>query len=206
MCGGKLVLEHGMVAHPGKYTSVILLNGDVRGPFMPTFVERKLTWVDTFLFLLRDGAHLAGTSIDCLLPTRGDNSHTTSLPLYLKTSAVAFDLLGAKLVHSKFQCYDEAQSGVSDEDISFTQTALNAGHGIAALQSNWNKFTVYLKDLFGDEVSRRCSAVASGVGVPSSSLGLFSGVGHPYEVIFIETHQIVDDFQLERLTQLHDQY
>lgn len=203
MCASKLVLEHGLAPRPGTYTHVVLMNGSVRGPFLPNYAT--FSWVDAFQQLLVDGVRLVGTTINCLNSRRSATAGFTSL--HLQSMVLALDAAGVRAMKPMLKCYQEMTEAISHGEIGTTQSILAAGYGIAALQSSWNGFPVFSKDLTSLEVLRRCGAVSDSTGGDPSLPGAYmKGEPQPLEVIFIKTNRNLDASLLEHETQLRERF
>ena len=203
MCGSKLVLERGLAARPGTYTHVVLMNGSVRGPFLPTYVAGS--WIDAFQQFLVDGVRLVGTTINCLSSLRDDAAGFTSL--HLQSMVLALDAAGVRTIQPVLQCYGEMAEAISHGEIGTTQSILAAGYGVAALQSSWHGFPIFSGDLASIEVARRCAAVSESTGGDPSLPGAYlDGEPHPLELIFVKTNRNLDEALLRHETLLREQF
>jgi hypothetical protein len=201
MCASKLVLERGLAARPGTYTHVILMNGSVRGPFLPNYVS--FTWIDAFQHLLVGGVRLVGTTINCLSSLRNDAAGFTSL--HLQSMVLALDAAGVRAMQPVLQCYEVMTEAISHGEIGTTQSVLAAGYGVAALQGSWNGFPIFSADLASFEVARRCAAVSESTGGDPSLPGAYlGGEPQPLEVIFVKTNRNLDEALLRHETQLRE--
>jgi hypothetical protein len=189
MCASKIVLERGLAPRPGSYTHVILMNGSVRGPFMPSYVSSS--WIDAFQQFLVGGVKLVGTTINCLSSKRDGAAGFSSL--HVQSMVLATDAEGARAMQPVLQCYDERNEAVSHGEIGATQALLRAGFGVAALQHSWRGSPIFLRDLAAPEVAKRCALVSESMGGDPSWPGVYLGSEpHALELIFIKTNRELD--------------
>jgi hypothetical protein len=203
MCASKIVLERGLAARPGTYTHVVLMNGSVRGPFMPTYAA--FTWVDAFQQFLRDGVRMVGTTINCLGSLRHATAGFTSL--HAQSMLLALDATGARALQPMLDCYPSIIEAISHGEIGSTQAVLAAGYGVRVMQASWRDFPIFLKDLATSELNKRCAAVSDSAGGDPSIPGAYAeSEVHPLELIFIKTNRALDEVQLRHETQLRDNF
>ena len=179
------------------------MNGSVRGPFLPSYVT--VSWIDAFQQFLTGGVRLVGTTINCLTSKRHSVDGLTSL--HVQSMLLALDAAGARALHPMLHCYDDMIEAISHGEIGSTQAVLAAGHGVAALQSSWQGYPIFKKDLTEPETARRCAAIAESTGgdpsLPGSYLG---GEPQPLELIFIKTNRNLNQDQIERESILRDMF
>lgn len=189
MCASKIVLERGLAPRPGTYTHVVLMNGSVRGPFLPNYVS--ISWIDAFQQFLAGGVKLVGTTINCLSSKRDRSAGFTSL--HVQSMVLVTDAEGARVMQPVLQCYDERNEAVSHGEIGTSQAVLRAGYGIAALQHSWKDFPVFMHDLAAPEVAKRCALVSESTGGDPSWPGVYlGGEPHALELVFIKTNRELD--------------
>jgi hypothetical protein len=203
MCASRIVLERGLAARPGTYTHVVLMNGSVRGPFMPSYTT--LTWVDAFQQFLVGNVRLVGTTINCLSSLHDSTAGFTSL--HVQSMVLALDAEGARAVLPMLNCYATMVEAISHGEIGSSQALLAAGFGAAVLQASWRGFPVFARDLASAEVARRCAAVLNETGGDPAAPGVYAG-GEPHalELIFIKTNRNLDEAQLSHETQLRESF
>jgi hypothetical protein len=191
-----------------KYRRFILLNGSVRGPFLPTYVD--ICWTDLFLRKITDEVKLVGTTynywakhvqsmviatdkigIKILLEGNATDTSFESDPQFVEVyEGNPNSLVGLSACPtSKFRA-------VSAE-ISLTNLIRRAGYKVAVLMTSAT--SVQVQGLHGNDFD-------DSMNLSTNSHNLASV--HPYEIIFIKARKgwsdSVDMGMLERLTNFHD--
>jgi hypothetical protein len=203
MCASKLVLDHGLAARSGTYTHVVLMNGSVRGPFMPSYVP--FTWLDAFQNFLSNGVSLVGTTINCMSWLTDAKKGFTSL--HMQSMVLALDSAGVRAVYPQLRCYTLMKDAISHGEIGSTQAVLAAGLGVVALQHNWHGYRIFARDLNTPELARRCAAVSPGTGGdPAYPGAYFGGEPQPDEVIFVKTNRNINNNEIERYSMLFKEF
>ena len=117
-----------------KYSYFIWLNSSVRGPFLPSYLERTYHWTRAFTGKLNDKTKLVGSTISCGMT--GDHPPA----LHIQTYAVATDTVGLELLQRNdtiFKCYDTLEDVVFFSERGVSETILNAGYSIDCLMSRY---------------------------------------------------------------------
>jgi len=203
ICSSRLVIKYGLSPRPGTYTHLVLMNGSVRGPFLPSYV--KSTWIDLFQQFLRSNVRLVGTTINCMSDFYDAERGFTSL--HVQSMVLALDYKGLQAVFPALQCHQDIRDTIQYGEIGISQMILQAGYGLTALQGSWRNFWISEKNLNSSEVRRRCDAVSENKGGDPNYSGVYlHGTVHPLEVIFIKTNRKLDPESLVRETEMRDLY
>jgi hypothetical protein len=203
ICSSRIVIEYALAPRSGTYTHLVLMNGSVRGPFLPSYVLS--TWIDMFQQFLQNNIRLVGTTINCMSDFYDIEKGFTSL--HAQSMVLALDAVGVHALLPVLQCYTEYTEAINHGEIGISQSILKAGYGIAALQSSWRGFSIFQKDLNSSEVKKRCAAVSENTGGDPNFPGVYlEGTIHPLEVIFVKTNRKLDPEILKHETVLSDVY
>jgi hypothetical protein len=203
ICSSRIVIEYALAPRSGTYTHLVLMNGSVRGPFLPSYVLS--TWIDMFQQFLQNNIRLVGTTINCMSDFYDIEKGFTSL--HAQSMVLALDAVGVRALLPVLQCYTEYTETINHGEIGISQSILKAGYGIAALQSSWRGFSIFQKDLNSSEVKKRCAAVSDNTGGDPNHPGMYlSRSIQPLEVIFIKTNRKLDPSLLEHETRVRDEY
>jgi hypothetical protein len=201
ICSSRIVIEYGLAPRSGTYTHLVLLNGSVRGPFLPSYV--KATWIDMFQQFLHNNVRLVGTTINCMsdfyYAERGFFS------LHVQSMVLALDAVGVRAFLPVLQCYKDYADAINYGEIGMSQMILHAGYGLTALQGSWRGVSIFEKDLNSSLVKRRCKAVSKNAGGDPNHPGMYmDGTVHPLEVIYIKTNRKLDPVNLRRESLIRD--
>jgi hypothetical protein len=187
-----------------KYKRFILMNGSVRGPYLPTYVDG--CWSDMFFKKLSDEVKLVGTTFNFWSP------HIQSMVLATDTIGIKILLAGNGTTDSTIEtdekyitkyfgnpesliglngCPDSKFRAVSTE-ISLTHLIRRAGYKIAVQMTS---ATALQREESDEELI-----------LPFNDYNLASV--HPYEIIFIKAREgwggSIDAEYLSKLTEWHD--
>jgi len=203
ICSSRIVIEYGLAPRSGTYTHLVLMNGSVRGPFLPSYVTA--TWIDMFQQFLQNNVRLVGTTINCMSDFY--NAERGFMSLHAQSMVLALDAVGVRALLPVLQCYKDYTDAINYGEIGMSQIILRAGYGLTALQGNWRGVSIFEKDLNSSEVKRRCGAVSKNTGGDPNHPGMYmDGTVHPLEVIFIKTNRKLDPVNLWRETELRDSF
>jgi len=203
ICSSRIVIEYGLAPRPGTYTHFVLMNGSVRGPFLPSFVTS--TWIDMFQQFLQNNVRLVGTTINCMSDFYDAESGFTSL--HVQSMLLALDSKGLQAVLPALKCYKDITDTINHGEIGISRYILQEGYGLTVLQGSWRGFFVFGKDLNSSEVKRRCDAVSENKGGDPNFSGVYlHGTVHPLEVIFIKSNRKLDPESLMRETEMRNVY
>jgi hypothetical protein len=203
ICSSRIVIEYGLAPRSGTYTHLVLMNGSVRGPFLPSYV--KSTWIDMFQQFLQNNVRLVGTTINCMSDFY--NAERGFMSLHIQSMVLALDAVAVRALLPVLQCYKDYTDAINYGEIGMSQIILRAGYGLTALQGNWRGVSIFEKDLNSSEVKRRCGAVSKNTGGDPNHQGMYmDGTVHPLEVIFIKTNRKLDPVNLWRETELRDSF
>jgi hypothetical protein len=201
ICSSRIVIEYGLAPRSGTYTHLVLMNGSVRGPFLPLYV--KATWIDMFQQFLQNNVRLVGTTINCMSDFYNEERGFTSL--HVQSMVLALDAVGVRALLPVLQCYKDYTDAINYGEIGISQMILRAGYGLTALQGSWRGVSIFEKDLNSSVVKRRCEAVSKNAGGdPNHPEMYMDGTVHPLEVIFIKTNRKLDPVNLWRETLIRD--
>jgi len=203
ICSSRIVIEYGLAPRSGTYTHLVLMNGSVRGPFLPSYVTS--TWIDMFQQFLQNNVRLVGTTIHCLSALYDVRYGFSSL--HAQSMVLALDAVGVRALLPVLQCYPEYTEAINHGEIGISQSILKAGYGLTALQGSWRGVSIFEKDLNSSEVRRRCEAVSDNTGGDPNFPGVYiDGTVHPLEVIFIKTNRKLDPEILMHETKVRNSF
>jgi len=203
ICSSRIVIEYGLAPRSGTYTHLVLMNGSVRGPFLPSYVTT--TWIDMFQQFLQKNVRLVGTTIHCLSALYDVKYGFSSL--HAQSMVLALDAVGVRALLPVLQCYPEYTEAINHGEIGISQSILKAGYGLTALQGSWRGVSIFEKDLNSSEVRRRCEAVSDNTGGDPNFPGVYmDGTVHPLELIFIKTNRKLDPEILMHETKVRDSF
>jgi len=201
ICSSRIVIEYGLAPRSGTYTHLVLMNGSVRGPFLPSYV--KATWIDMFQQFLQNNVRLVGTTINCMSDFY--NEERGFMSLHVQSMVLALDSVGVRAFLPVLQCYKDYTDAINYGEIGMSQIILRAGYGLTALQGSWIGVSIFEKDLNSSVVKRRCEAVSKiAGGDPNHPAMYMDGTVHPLEVIFVKTNRKLDPVNLRRETKLKE--
>ncbi|KAK6340058.1 hypothetical protein TWF730_001831 [Orbilia blumenaviensis] len=164
-----------------KYNRFIMLNGSIRGPFLPTW--SKECWSDAYLDKITETNKLVGMTMRC---NADGGKRKVMQSMIFATDRIGLQVLLPVLNH----CFEDFWKAVGAEEHA-AQTMLDAGYNITALMSSFQSSPDYAHTCTHGEV-----------------LGndwYFGTNLHPYETIFQKANRNIFPRQLELLTAWHDQ-
>jgi hypothetical protein len=152
-----------------KYDKFILMNGSVRGPFMPPYGNQ--CWSDAFIGMVDDTYKLVGTTTSCANKTRRMNWKA-----HLPSMLLATDNVGLDLILPNLKCYTTKKEAIIEAELEMAWMVMAGGYKARSIQAS-----------FTDDYWRSaCSRPGQGE-LPLERNGYYGGNIQPYEVIFIKT-------------------
>jgi hypothetical protein len=104
-----------------RYSKFILLNGSVRGPFMPSW--SKDCWTDAFTRRLNDTVKLVGPTFNCV---DSDDNHFP----HLQSMILATDRAGLEVLLSNYKCFTTKSQAIQEAEITNYPTMRKAGFDV----------------------------------------------------------------------------
>jgi len=203
ICSSRIVIEYGLAPRSGTYTHLVLMNGSVRGPFLPSYVTK--TWIDMFQQFLQNNVRLVGTTLHCLSALYDLKHGFTSL--HAQSMVLALDAVGVQALLPVLKCYSDYTEAINHGEIGISQSILRAGYGLTALQGSWRGISIFEKDLNSSEIKRRCGAISENTGGDPNFPGVYmDGTVNPLEVIFIKTNRKLDPEILMHVTKVRNSF
>lgn len=159
---------------------VILMNGSVRGPFLPLYLAGSLHWTQAFTQRIDHATKLVGTTINCQCakkPQAPDacNPHVQSMVL-------ATDQIGLRAMQDAgyvFTCYADIVDVVYYSELGASRAVLQAGYNIASLLAKYDNLDWRLANASG--------LVACNGRANPTYQNHYDGVPlHPLEVVFVK--------------------
>lgn len=189
LLGGVIRFKHQV----SDFSSFLLLNGSVRGPLLPGHWQLAArAWPDAFLNLLRDGARLAGTSINC---------GASQTLLHIQSMVLAFGARDLSLFLNTAVCTDDFDRTVAVNEIGLTQAFLRSKANLGVLQLAWRGADFQNAAL----VNARCEVIGrDDVYYPAGRgpIGGPQGVEfNPLELIFFKNNRGINLAQIARYTE-----
>ncbi|KAF3281546.1 hypothetical protein TWF970_002103 [Orbilia oligospora] len=162
-----------------KYNKFILLNGSIRGPFLPTWSRE--CWSDAYLAKVTDRNKLVGMTFNCE-PIYGVR--------HLQSMIFATDRIGINTLLSVMStCFPNWLSAVYGESNS-TRAIINAGYTVSAMMTSFAS-----QENYADEC-KHGDILLEGA--------YFGDNLHPYETIFQKANRDFGKDVLSRLTEWTD--
>lgn len=121
------------------YRYFIILNTSIRGPYLPTYWDKRKHWVTGFTHLIDDDIKLVGLSVNCPDGVSRPLVHIQSMLLAFDSTAI--DVWSRANI---LKCVDSREEGYYQE-ADLTISILNASYNIAVMQSivghqNWRLY------------------------------------------------------------------
>lgn len=161
------------------YKYFIFLNSTVRGPFIPRYIPKSLTWIELFTNKINETIKLVGPTVN--YKTRfGFSPH-------IQSSFFCTDLIGLKLLINNNIFTDfgfRRDDIIKNHELKITKVILKLGYDFYALQLSENINHLQFingnnKELNGD------------IQYPEKYYGITL---NPLEIIFIKTNRINNDY------------
>ncbi|KAK6496265.1 hypothetical protein TWF481_002290 [Arthrobotrys musiformis] len=164
-----------------KYNRFIMMNGSIRGPFMPSWSTE--CWSDAYLSKITETNKLVGMTMRC---NADGGKRKVMQSMLFATDRIGLKVLLPVLNH----CFPGFYDAVGAEEHS-AQTMLDAGYNITVMMSSF---------MSAPDYAHSCSH-----GEVLGDNAYFGTSLHPYEMIFQKANRNIFPRQLELLTQWHDQ-
>jgi len=104
-----------------KYQKFILLNGSVRGPFMPNWSTD--CWTDAFTRRLNDTVKLVGPTFNCRDSLDQHKPHLQSMIL-------ATDRIGLRILLGNFRCFERKIDAIAEAELTNYPSIVGAGFDV----------------------------------------------------------------------------
>ncbi|KAF3083159.1 hypothetical protein TWF569_006850 [Orbilia oligospora] len=159
-----------------KYKRFIMMNGSVRGPFMPSWSRE--CWSDAMLAKLTDTNKLVGLSYNCRKIR------------HIQSMLLATDSIGISLIMPKInQCFESFMKAIGGE-ISITGAVTSQGYNVTALMTSFQSSKDYANTCkHGDILLNN---------------RYYNITMHPFETMFQKANRGMAPEVLERLTEWID--
>ncbi|KAK6517062.1 hypothetical protein TWF506_006940 [Arthrobotrys conoides] len=162
-----------------KYNKFIMLNGSIRGPFLPTWSRE--CWSDAYLARVTDKNKLVGMTFNCE-PIYGVR--------HLQSMIFATDRIGINtLLPVMSTCFPTWLSAVYGESNS-TRAIINAGYTVSAMMTSFSSQKNYADECKHGDILLEGAYFGSNL--------------HPYETIFQKANRDFGKDVLDRLTEWTD--
>ena len=151
------------------YDRFIFLNDTVRGPYLPSYLNKK-DWVKYFTRFLNSKIKLTGSTINCTKSIKIKNDHIQSMSF--ATDKIGLNLLIKNNIFNKKLCQDIFNQSkwnfITQFEVRMSEVIMNEGYDIKSLQFFEQKGDIqYINNYKGTTVN-------------------------PLEIMFIKTNRIND--------------
>lgn len=163
-----------------RYRHVVLLNGSVRGPFLPAYWPAALHWSSALTSRLTGDVRLVGATVSCEASRRGGvpggelrrNPHVQSYLLAMDQTALA----AIRADGDVLRCWNSYHDAVWHAELGASAAVLAAGHNIASLQLRFQGVD------WRDQAAWSCNA-----GLNPYGEKMYDGIDvNPIEVLFVK--------------------
>jgi hypothetical protein len=181
-CGWKQVLRK----YRHLYSRYILLNGSVRGPFLPVYASH-IPWPEIFLRPFENGnPHkygLSGTTINCNI----DKIHVQSMLL-------AFTNATQDIIYNSLGCFRTKELAIDNGELNYSKQILEHGYNLYSLLKYWENHD------FRNATATKLKCVDSPLDMlwPMQYKGMDV---HPLELVFIKTNRGLSPVAIQRYSQ-----
>lgn len=114
----EVVMQHNLLS---RYAKFILLNGSVRGPFMPAWSSD--CWTDAFTRRLNDTVKLVGPTLNCLDSDENRKPHLQSMIL-------ATDRIGLRTLLQHYRCFERKIDAITEAELTNYPSMIEAGFDV----------------------------------------------------------------------------
>lgn len=151
-----------------EYAYFILMNASVRGPFLPSYVNRD-AWPDIFFRMLTNTVGLAGLSMSC------------EIRFHLQSMLMVTDAVSLKVLRERLHCPKDKRAAVFEGELHYAQDMLDAGLEIRAVASSFSGYAVSAENVAEAETVRRLNGCKD-----IHKFGELKESIHPLEMVFIK--------------------
>jgi hypothetical protein len=170
-----------------QYDYYFFLNGSVRGPFMPSYTYKSMSWIDAYLNLFKDNIKLVGSTINALVPNYHSAFKRDKFMPHVQSCIFCMDheclnyLLDKTEIFKKF--YDRIDDVVLFQEVAMSSKVLENGWNISCLVHEYqNRDYSNITKVFNHSASQHFGDILH-------NGACFGRTVHPYEIIFIKTNR-----------------
>jgi hypothetical protein len=167
------------------FSRFILLNGSVRGPFLPVYAK-DVMWPELFLEPFKNGnpndIGLSGTTLNCQ-----KNVHIQSM-------LIAFTRDTLDTLYNSLGCFTTKLHAIGRGEIAYSQNMLKMGKNLKVLATFWKDHDFRN----ATNTAKKCQEFGTNDSIwPHAYQGMDY---HPYELVFIKTNRNIAKVEIDRFS------
>jgi len=181
------------------FDKYVFLNAGVRGPFLPAYWPKDLSWTRVYLDKLSSSVKLVGNSIVCLpqsdMCVKGGPGNTPNPDCYgpkVEGYAWATDKVGLKVLldtGTVFQSHPDKLSAIINGEYGMNIAIFKAGYTIDSLLLAYQEMDWTNRSNWGCNDNQH----------PSRSNTYFGVTQHPLETVFVKVEWVHDDGTIDQI-------
>ena len=165
--------NEGFDSFGSKFSRFVLLNGSIRGPFLPVYASH-LKWPEIFLDPFKNGnpfnVGLSGLTINC-----------TPL-LHIQSMLLAFTRDTFDIIFERLGCFKDKQETIDNAEVMYSQDILRKGKNLHSMMKYWQNHNFLDTEL----TAEKCAGIAHD---PLFAGRYFGTSLHPLELVFMKTNR-----------------